>query len=310
MTLACFCHGRTHENMPIKNYYDVLDLSPTATSDEIKEAYRLLVSMLHPDKFPLGSKQQQWAHTKLQSINEAYSVLKDPQQRSQYDSETAQHKQADRDDDVDQFVSGNAPDPNASVWPPPPMGQPQAAQPLAVCPFKWTYRRAPGKLAAKANIADLREGVLQFDPDGVIIQGKAVPRAEIRALVLIPCVLISLLLAVIANSLMEYAFRQDQYLGVRWSSVREVLLAPDKQQACLIYDAPNYAGKIKNFSLAFTPTPGYYESLVQAVRQYAPVPVAEDRLRMASSPVLLAVLAALVVGVIFFILWAAISPHH
>jgi hypothetical protein len=189
------------------------------------------------------------------------------------------------------------------------MGQAQAAQPVAVCPFKWTYRRAPGKLAAKASVADLREGVLQFDAEGVIIQGKAVPRAEIRALVLIPCALISVLLAVIANALMEYAFRHDEYLGVRWNSVREVLLAPGKQQACLIYDAPNYAGKIKTFSLAFTPAPGYYELLVQAIQQYAPVPVAEDRLRIASSPVLLAVLAALILGVFGLIIWAA-SSHH
>jgi hypothetical protein len=87
------------------------------------------------------------------------------------------------------------------------------------------------------------------------------------------------------------------------------LLAPGKQQACLIYDAPNYAGKIKTFSLAFTPAPGYYELLVQAIQQYAPVPVAEDRLRIASSPVLLAVLAALILGVFGLIIWAA-SSHH
>jgi hypothetical protein len=89
--------------MSVKNYYDVLDLSPTATSDEIKEAYRLLVSMLHPDKFPPGSKQQQWAHTKVQGINEAYSVLKDPQRRSQYDAETTHRKQSERDNDERRF---------------------------------------------------------------------------------------------------------------------------------------------------------------------------------------------------------------
>ena len=201
------------------------------------------------------------------------------------------------------------PDFNSPVWPPPPTVQSQPAQPLAACPFKWTYRRAPGPVGAKACVADLREGVLQFDAEGIIIQGKAVPRAEIRALVLIPCVLLSLLLAVIANSLMEYAFRHDEYFGVRWSQVREVMLAPDKQQACLIYEAPNYAGKIKTFSLAFTPAPGFYDAMVQAVRQYAPVPVAQDRLRIASSPVLLAALAILILGVFGLIIWVA-SSHH
>lgn len=190
------------------------------------------------------------------------------------------------------------------------MGQAQAAHPLAVCPFKWTYRRAPGPVGAKARVADLREGVLYFDTEGIIIQGKAVPRAEIRTLVLIPCFLLSLLIAVIANSLMEYAFRHDEYLGVRWGQVREVMLAPDKQQACVIYDAPNYAGKIKTFSLAFTPSPGFYDVLAQAIRQYAPVPVVQDRLRIASSPVLLAVLVVLILGVFGLISWSIISGHH
>ncbi len=155
--------------------------------------------------------------------------------------------------------------------------QPQAVYAAPVCPFKWLYRRAPGKAGAKANVADFREGYLQFDPEGIIIQAKAVPRAEIRAWVLVPCVLLSLLIAVVANSIMEYAMRSDQRLGVRWDSIKEILLSPDKQQACLVYDAPNYKGNIKTFTLAFTPAPGYYEMLVQAARQYAPGQIAEGR---------------------------------
>ena len=127
---------------------------------------------------------------------------------------------------------------------------------------------------------------------------------------LIPCVLLSLLIAVIANSLMEYAFRHDEYFGVQWSQVREVMLAPDKQQACVIYDAPNYAGKIKTFSLAFIPAPGFYDVLAQAFRQYAPVPVVQDRLKMASSPILLAVLVILLLGVFGLIIWAVSSSHR
>jgi hypothetical protein len=207
---------------------------------------------------------------------------------------------------LDQFT----PDPNLTVWPPPPIGQPQAMIPLAFCPFKWTYRRAPGKIGAKACVADIREGVLQFDTEGIIIQGKEVPRAEIRALVLIPCFVVSIFIAIIANSLMEYAFRRDQYLGVRWGDVREILLAPGKQQACLIYDAPNYAGKIKTFSLAFTPAAGSYENLAQAVRQYAPVPIAEDRLRLASSPILLGFLIFVLLAIFGLVFYAMLSPHH
>ena len=89
--------------MPSKIFYDVLDLSPTATNDEIKEAYRLLVSMMHPDKFPSGSKQQQKAHIKVQEINEAYAVLKDPQQRKQYDYNLAQDQRRSSEDSERNF---------------------------------------------------------------------------------------------------------------------------------------------------------------------------------------------------------------
>ncbi|MGI4792309.1 MAG: hypothetical protein ACRYFS_26075 [Janthinobacterium lividum] len=211
---------------------------------------------------------------------------------------------------MDQFVPGNMPDPNFTVWPPPPVGQPHAALPLAVCPFKWVYRRAPGKLGVKSCIADMREGVLQFDSEGVIIQGKAVLRAEIRALILVPCYLAGLLIGAIVNAVLDSACRQDQFIGVRWENVRQVLLAPKKQQACLIYDAPNYAGKIKTFSLAFAPTPGYYEVLVEEVSRHSPIPVTEDRLRNATTPVAWAILAALLLFVTGLVIFAVSSPNH
>lgn len=197
------------------------------------------------------------------------------------------------------------------IWPPPPMtAQPQAVYAAPVCPFKWLYRRAPGKAGAKANVADFREGYLQFDPEGIIIQAKAVPRAEIRAWVLVPCVLLSLLIAVVANSIMEYAMRSDQRLGVRWDSIKEILLSPDKQQACLVYDAPNYKGNIKTFTLAFTPAPGYYEMLVQAARQYAPGQIAEGRLKSATPLLVLIFLILILVTVFGAILYAALAPQH
>jgi len=180
---------------------------------------------------------------------------------------------------------------DAGVWPPPPSVA--GTVPAVAAPFKYLYRRAPGKAAGRAFIADFREGLVQLEPQGLVIQGKVVPRAEIRLLVLIPCLLLSVFIALIANAVMEYGMRKDQWLSVPWSSVREVLLSPIKQQAVLIYDAPNYAGKIKTFSLAFTPTLGYYETFADAARQYAPGVVTEGRLRNATSPIIWAFLGLL-----------------
>jgi len=62
----------------MKNYYSILGLTKTATAEEVKKAYRQLASKHHPDK---GGDT-----ARFQEIEEAYRVLSDPAQRSQYDN--------------------------------------------------------------------------------------------------------------------------------------------------------------------------------------------------------------------------------
>lgn len=64
--------------MSKRDYYEVLGVSKTASSDEIKKAYRKLAIKYHPDKEG-GSEE------KFKEINEAYEVLKDSDKRSRYD---------------------------------------------------------------------------------------------------------------------------------------------------------------------------------------------------------------------------------
>lgn len=64
-----------------KNYYDVLGVPKTATQDEIKSAYFKLAKQYHPDV-----NKSPDAPNKFKEINEAYSVLGDPDKRKNYDT--------------------------------------------------------------------------------------------------------------------------------------------------------------------------------------------------------------------------------
>lgn len=68
-------------NMAKRDYYEVLGINKSATADEIKKAYRKMAIKYHPDKNP-GDKE---AEEKFKEAAEAYSVLKDPEKRAQYD---------------------------------------------------------------------------------------------------------------------------------------------------------------------------------------------------------------------------------
>ncbi|MBX2862637.1 MAG: J domain-containing protein [Leptolyngbyaceae cyanobacterium MAG.088] len=65
--------------------YRVLDVKPTASQNEVKQAYRRLVKQFHPDSHP-----EVLNHDHIAQINAAYEVLGDPSQRQGYDQTRSQ----------------------------------------------------------------------------------------------------------------------------------------------------------------------------------------------------------------------------
>jgi DnaJ domain len=73
----------------LKQSYEIFQLGPDATPEQVKQVYRALVKKWHPDRFVHDPQLQQHAQEKFIEINEAYALLlrglsPDEPRRSEY----------------------------------------------------------------------------------------------------------------------------------------------------------------------------------------------------------------------------------
>jgi curved DNA-binding protein CbpA len=67
--------------MIMKDYYEIMGLSPDATGEEIRRGYRKLAMQYHPDR-NMGDPQ---CEERLKELNEAYQTLGVEESRTRYD---------------------------------------------------------------------------------------------------------------------------------------------------------------------------------------------------------------------------------
>jgi len=70
---------------PEKDYYDILGIDPSASEEEIKNAYRRLAKLYHPDINATGDRHEPNAE-KFREVAEAYAVLSFHEARVKYNN--------------------------------------------------------------------------------------------------------------------------------------------------------------------------------------------------------------------------------
>lgn len=171
----------THGRDPIPRsttHYDVLEVSPQASTPTIRAAYKSLMQRHHPDRLQ-GAAAQDLARR----INAAYEVLADPEQRRRYDAAleiqaaaAARAKPTPRPPS-----SGAVPGAGATA---PPEPAPRAAAPSAPAPTRGS-RLAAAFVALLSVLgivlsvglwwwttppAESHVGTVQYDPDSPVVQ--------------------------------------------------------------------------------------------------------------------------------------------
>ena len=164
-------------------YYHILDLEPGATLSEVKDAWRVLSQIWHPDRQQRGSKAYAKALEKQKQINDAYDYLKsflqekEPQKAPPPNTPPRNANASRRTKDSstgappeDGFAGGEPPKDSAAggnpppdwTWPPPGPGQSGSDSP------QWKQREAiqflVRPLAALFDLADY-EGKAVYDQD-------------------------------------------------------------------------------------------------------------------------------------------------
>ena len=142
----------------IKDYYAILGITPNATPEEVRMAFRHMARIYHPDRNPAPDAEE-----RFKDINDAYERLADPQKRQVYD----------------ELLNVSA-DPDATTTSPPPSPEePPSAEretptPTTTPPQAQAPPRAPRGAAGRNSVYPPTWAILLIMLGAVIIVGVGV----------------------------------------------------------------------------------------------------------------------------------------
>jgi curved DNA-binding protein CbpA len=150
----------------LKNYYELLEIKPDASAEDVKRSFRAQIARYHPDKVQhLGKEFQSMAADRAAELTEAYRILSDAGRRAEYDrafaeaggtavspspSEpvTAQHQKSPEP----------RPEPSAEPAPPPPPTPPKHAGQTLGAQFN-EERATRDEFVRRATMTRLRQAL-------------------------------------------------------------------------------------------------------------------------------------------------------
>lgn len=122
---------------PSINYYQILDVPPGASKEQITRAYRQLMRLTHPDTFQ-DPRARAKAEERAKIINAAYTILSRPEVRAEYDKAIRATAMSDA---LMQRYTGNGPG-----RPAPPRAWPKSPPPHVVRAQRRAYNAAVRQL--------------------------------------------------------------------------------------------------------------------------------------------------------------------
>ncbi len=136
----------------------------------------------------------------------------------------------------------------------------------------------------EGSVPNFRRGAVRISSEGVLIDGQAVLPYEYQ----LPVFVLGLFLTPLwlaAYLVMEYGMRRRECQLLPWKQVRRMASVPREQLVCIVYDARNFRGRDRVYSLSFPLNQSDYEAVTACATICRPEKAGEGKLRWWTSPI-------------------------